>query len=121
MTCLGTGVPEVEVSVAEPADVWAERETLAAREFEARRYWAHLSDVDRAAIGLVVVGQLVRLLSEPEEWLPSSCTGGKRLDIHISVLLPELDRARLRRMVDVERERTRQAAEALELERRLRG
>ncbi len=105
---------------ASSADPWAHKDDFAKREWESRAYWATLTDDQRAGIGLIVHDALVRLMVEQDRWLSSSVTGGSPLDVHISILLPELSKATLTARVARERLRAEQGVALLEMERRLR-
>lgn len=114
-------MPTTDASHHDPDDLWANKGQMAAREWKARRYWATLSDDGRAALGLVVMDQLLRLIDRQDEWMPGSVTSnGSQIDITISVLVEEFDATTLRVRLARERDRVAQGNSMMALAKDLR-
>jgi hypothetical protein len=88
-----------------PGDVWRSKEEVAQKERESRQFWADIPDTNRQAILVLVRDALLRLIEDPDVWVPTSVEpkSGNRLDVFVSIHLAEVDEEVLRRRVETER------------------
>jgi hypothetical protein len=85
--------------------VWRSKEEVAQKERESRQFWADIPDTNRQAILVLVRDALLRLIEDPDVWVPTSVEpkSGNRLDVFVSIHLAEVDEEVLRRRVETER------------------
>ncbi len=103
-----------------PVDVWREKEALVARQQNSRRLWNESTDDERVGTLLLVRDQLERLLDRVETWVPGSLArNGDRLDVTMSIHLPEVTDAVVRSRVEIERAQQEQAMKLLDIRRTL--
>lgn len=88
-----------------PGDPWRSKEEVAQKERESRQFWADIPDENRQAVLVLVRDALLRLIEDPDVWVPTSIEpkSGNRLDVFISIHLAEVDEEVLRRRVETER------------------
>lgn len=86
-------------------ETWRTKEEIAEKERQSRAYWAQIEDDQRQAILVLTRDALLRLIEDPDIWVPTSIepTSGERLDIFISIHLAEVDAEVLQRRVETER------------------
>lgn len=103
-------------------DLWKEKDRLVKREFDAQKFWASIADDERAAVILLVRDAMLRLLKDPDKWVPTSVQprDGNRLDVTFSIFWTDVDEGALAKRVDLERLREHTAEQLLGLERTLR-
>jgi hypothetical protein len=114
-------VTEIRITVGKPGDLWTVKDHLAAVDAAARASWAQMPDAKKSGVGHLVVDALLRLAAESATWLPASVDVGAKLDVHISVILPELTAAEAKARAVAEQNRVTAAAGIRALERSLRG
>lgn len=117
---------DIHVDYSQLGDIWGQRDQWARREWAARQHWAQLRDDQRAGLSLLVIDALSRLTADISIWLPASCdmpltNGDAKINISISILLPELAHTALAARRRQELELVTRATELMELERSLRG
>lgn len=95
----------VEARHIAPGDPWRSKEEVAQKERESRQFWANIPDDNRQAILVLVRDALLRLIEDPDVWVPTSIEpkSGNRLDVFVSIHLAEVDEEVLRRRVETER------------------
>lgn len=95
----------VEARHIAPGDPWRSKEEVAQKERESRQFWANIPDENRQAILVLVRDALLRLIEDPDVWVPTSIEpkSGNRLDVFVSIHLAEVDEEVLRRRVETER------------------
>lgn len=88
-----------------PGEVWRSKDEVAEKERESRKFWADIPDENRQAILVLTRDALLRLIEDPDVWVPTSVEpkSGHRLDIFISIHLAEVDEEVLRRRVETEK------------------
>lgn len=113
----------IEVGHLKPGDVWKAKDDIAKAEWNSRKFWDHLEDHRRAALVLLVRDAMLRLLEDPDAWLPSSLepSAGDQIDLKVSIRLPILNTDEMRRYVDLERIRGRAGTELMEALGKLRA
>lgn len=84
---------------------WRSKEEIAQKERESRAFWSNIDDDKRQAILVLTRDALLRLIEDPDIWVPTSVepASGNRIDIFISIHLAEVDDEVLRRRVDTEK------------------
>lgn len=111
MTEITMSKPETEREVTVLArhvgvgEEWRSKEELARQEQTSRQYWKGIDDEKRAAILILMRDALLRLVEDPELWVPTSIEpkSGNRLDVFISINLAQVDGEVLRRRVETEK------------------
>lgn len=118
-------MPDVSIDVGVASNPWLDKDRLSSLDVESRTYWAQLDNDERAAAGMLITEQLMRLIRELDRWLPSSVTadtlGPIRLNVRVAIQPAEFDDAVHAARLQAEREQARRHAELVALERRLRG
>lgn len=96
---------EVEVRHIGPNDEWHSKEEIAEAERQSLASWKGLADEQRQALAVITRDSLLRLLEDPNGWIPTSMVPktGNRFDIYISINLAEVDDEVIRRRVETER------------------
>lgn len=97
---------EVETRVLEGTDSWLSKEEIGKLEADGLKFWDGLDDEQRQAVVVLTRDALLRLIEDPDMWIPTSAVpqSGERLGIWIMVHLAEVDDEVVRRRVETERE-----------------
>lgn len=87
-------------------DPWTAKEEIARLEQEGLKYWNEIDDEKRQAVIVLVRDALLRLIEDPDMWIPTSLApqSGNRLGIWLMIHLAEVDDEVVRRRVETERE-----------------
>lgn len=100
-----------------PGDEFHTKEQIAALEQASLKFWNDLNDEQRQAVIVLVRDALLRLIEDPDLWIPTSLEpkSGNRLDLYLNIHFAEIDEEVVRRRVETEREihRTREDLVAL--------
>lgn len=95
-----------------PGDTWHTKEEVAGIEQASLRFWNELDDEKRQAVIVLVRDALLRLIEDPDLWIPTSLEpkSNNRLDLYLNIHFAEIDEEVVRRRVETEREiyRTRE-------------
>lgn len=115
--------PNVAVVQQSPSDLWHAKDELAKREWSSRNFWSGIEDDQRAGVLLAVKDTLLRLLENLDGWVPLALDAQKpnRLDVCITLELPEITEAAMRERVSAERLTMDAAKGLLRIERELRA
>lgn len=102
----------LEASTIAPNDPWRSKEQVAALEQASLKFWNDLDDEKRQAVIVLVRDALLRLIEDPDLWIPTSLEpkSNNRLDLYLNIHFAEIDEEVVRRRVETEREiyRTRE-------------
>lgn len=90
-------------------DEWTAKEEIARLEQEGLKYWESIDDEKRQAVIVLVRDALLRLIEDPNMWIPTSLMpqSGNRLGLWLMIHLAEVDDEVVRRRVETEREMAR--------------
>lgn len=95
-----------------PGETWHTKEAVAAMEQASLKFWNELDDEHRQAVTVLVRDALLRLIEDPDLWIPTSLEpkSNNRLDLYLNIHFAEIDEEVVRRRVETEREvyRTRE-------------
>jgi hypothetical protein len=96
---------EIKAQHIASGDPWRSKDDIAQKERDSRKFWTDLTDPQRQAMIVLVRDALLRLIEDPDVWVPTSIepSSGNRLDVWISIHLAEVDEEVLRRRVETER------------------
>ena len=85
---------------------WLTKEDVAEQERRSRKFWDSVDDPQRQAILVLVRDSLLRLVEDPEVWVPTSLEprSGERVDLWVSIHMSEVDEEVLRRRLETERQ-----------------
>lgn len=85
---------------------WLSKDDVAEQERRSRKLWDSINDEQRQSILVLVRDSLLRLIEDPEIWVPTSLEprSGERMDLWISISMSEIDEEVLRRRLETERE-----------------
>lgn len=97
---------DIEVRHIAPEDEWHTKEQIAETERLSLQAWKELDDEQRQALSVITRDSLLRLLEDPDGWIPTSMLPktGHRFDLYISINLAEVDDEVIRRRVETERQ-----------------
>lgn len=91
---------------------WHTKEQVAAMEQASLKFWNDLDDEHRQAVIVLVRDALLRLIEDPDLWIPTSLEpkSNNRLDLYLNIHFAEIDDEVVRRRVETEKEvyRTRE-------------
>lgn len=112
----------IDVGHLKPGDLWKMKDEIAKAEWNSRKIWDSMGDNRRAALVLMVREALLKLIEDPNGWLPTSMepNSGDQLDLKISIRLPVLNAEELNRYVDLERTRNQAGLDLLAALQKLR-
>lgn len=96
---------------------FVERDELIEAEKRSAEFWESIDDEHRLALAAILRDALLRLVDDPDSWLPTTIepAEGQRIDLRILIHLSDLDQDVLKRRVDVEREVQRTRQDLIEL------
>jgi hypothetical protein len=96
----------IEARHISEGDPWLSKEEIARLEQEGLKYWNEATDDTRNAVIVLCRDALLRLIEDPDLWIPTSVTpqSGNRLGVWIMMHLAEVDDEVVRRRVETERE-----------------
>lgn len=107
----------LEARTVAPGEAWHTKEQVAALEQASLKFWNELDDEKRQAVIVLVRDALLRLIEDPDLWIPTSLEpkSNNRLDLYLNIHFAEIDEEVVRRRVETEREihRTREDLVAL--------
>lgn len=100
---------EIEARTMADDDAWTAKEEIARLEQEGLKYWESIDDEKRQAVIVLVRDALLRLIEDPNMWIPTSLQpqSGNRLGLWLMIHLAEVDDEVVRRRVETEREMAR--------------
>jgi len=102
----------LEAKVIPPGEKWHSKEEVAKLEQASLKFWNELDDEQRQAVVVLVRDALLRLIEDPDLWIPTSLEpkSNNRLDLYLNIHFAEIDEEVVRRRVETEREiyRTRE-------------
>lgn len=100
---------EVQARTMADDDAWTAKEEIARLEQEGLKYWESIDDEKRQAVIVLVRDALLRLIEDPNMWIPTSLQpqSGNRLGLWLMIHLAEVDDEVVRRRVETEREMAR--------------
>lgn len=105
-----------------PANLWDMKGELAKRQWEARKFFASMTDERRAAVLFLVQDGLIHALEQLESWVPLGVRGdGDAIEVTITIQLPQLNEREAEAMLVFQRGRNDAASTLLGIERQLRG
>jgi hypothetical protein len=94
----------LEARVIDRGDEWYTKDEILRMEHESQQFWTKLSDEQRAAARVMVRDTLVRLLEDPDVWLPTTfiVKPQLRMDVYLSIHFGEVDDEVIRRRMAAE-------------------
>lgn len=94
----------VEARIIERGDEWFTKDEILRMEHDSQRFWEKLNDDQRAAARVMVRDTLVRLLQDPDSWLPTTfiVKPQLRMDVYLSIHFGEVDDEVIRRRMQAE-------------------
>lgn len=97
---------EIQARHITEGDPWLSKDEIARLEQEGLKYWNDTSEEARQAVIVLCRDALLRLIEDPDLWIPTSVTpqSGNRLGVWIMMHLAEVDDEVVRRRVETERE-----------------
>lgn len=97
---------EIEARVIDGSDPWLSKDEIARLEGEGLQHWDGLDDEKRQAVVVLVRDALLRLIEDPDMWIPTSVVpeSGSRLGVWVMIHFAEVDDEVVRRRVETERE-----------------
>lgn len=97
---------EIEARHLQEGDPWLSKDEIAKLEQEGLKYWNKIEDEQRQAVTVLVRDALLRLIEDPDLWIPTSVVpqSGTKLGVWIMMHLAEVDDEVVRRRVETERE-----------------
>lgn len=102
----------LEAKHVPPGEKWHSKEEVAKLEQSSLKFWNELEDEQRQAVVVLVRDALLRLIEDPDLWIPTSLEpkSNNRLDLYLNIHFAEIDEEVVRRRVETEREiyRTRE-------------
>lgn len=97
---------EIEARRIDGTDPWLSKDEIARLESEGLKFWDTINDEQRQAVVVLVRDALLRLIEDPDMWIPTSVVpqSGSRIGIWMMVHFAEVDDEVVRRRVETERE-----------------
>lgn len=94
----------LEARVIDRGDEWYTKDEILRMEHESQQFWTKLTDDQRAAARVMVRDTLVRLLEDPDQWLPTTfiVKPQLRMDVYLSIHFGEVDDEVIRRRMAAE-------------------
>jgi hypothetical protein len=94
----------LEARVIDRGDDWYTKDEILRMEHESQQFWTKLTDDQRAAARVMVRDTLVRLLEDPDVWLPTTfiVKPQLRMDVYLSIHFGEVDDEVIRRRMAAE-------------------